>query len=184
MLDVGWNILSFEWWSPVWMHHLIPQLPKESDTNKPRADDAGPAAADADAVQMTPTPAATAHSSLSPLLPFVPSSFPVWTDFWIAIPLALVITVVRLWVMDPIATRIVVSRLNLSPTSLRQRNAKEPAGKRIPKWVLNEIDGFALDMLIVSGQSHAVPPPRAPAAIRARACLCPCTIRLSAVQQR
>lgn len=77
-------------------------------------------------------------------------SFPHWTDFWIAIPLALLITAVRLWVMDPIATRIVVSRLGLTPSSLRQRNAKEPAGKRIPKWVLNEIDGFAQDMLIVS----------------------------------
>ena len=78
------------------------------------------------------------------------ASFPHWTDFWIAVPLAILITIMRLYVMDPIATRLVVSRLALSPTSLRQRNAQEAPGKRIPKWVLNEIDGFAQDMLIVN----------------------------------
>jgi hypothetical protein len=78
------------------------------------------------------------------------SSFPHPSDFWIAIPLALLITALRLWVSDPISTRLVVRKLGLAPTSLRQRNAKEPAGKRIPTWVLNEIDGFAQDMLIVS----------------------------------
>jgi hypothetical protein len=77
------------------------------------------------------------------------SSFPAWTDFWVAVPLALIITVVRLFICDPLATRLCVARLGLAKDSLRQRNAKEEPGKRIPKWVLNEIDGFALDMLIV-----------------------------------
>ena len=32
VVDPGWNIFIFEWWAPVWMHHLLPLLPKESDT--------------------------------------------------------------------------------------------------------------------------------------------------------
>lgn len=103
-LSAGWNVASFQWWSPPWMHHLVPLLPAD---------------------------------------------FPHWSDFWIAIPLALLITAARLWVSDPIATRLVVAKLGLERTSLRERNAKEAPGKRIPKWVLNEIDGFAQDMLIL-----------------------------------
>lgn len=83
--------------------------------------------------------------------PLLSSSFPVWTDFWVAIPLAIFFTLIRHLLFDRIATHIVVTRLGLSPTSLRQRQKieKDPK-KRIPTWVLNEIDGFAQDMLLVN----------------------------------
>lgn len=78
------------------------------------------------------------------------SSFPVWQDYWISIPLAIIITLVRFYVSDPIATAIAVRRLHLTPTSLRQRNKQETdPKKKIPSWVLTEIDGFAQDMMLV-----------------------------------
>jgi hypothetical protein len=150
--DAGWNIINFQWWMPVWMHHLYPKLPAEYVTQTTTADsDSG------DAIAVQGIRANTARAQVDrPLTSYVccshtcVRSFPVWTDFWISIPLAVVITLVRLFLCDPIATRIVVRRLGLSPTSLRARNDHESdPKKRIPKWVLNEIDGFAQDMLIV-----------------------------------
>jgi len=55
----------------------------------------------------------------------------VWSDFWIAIPLAVVITLVRLFVSDPISTRLCVAQLGLARHSLRDTNAKQEAGKRM-----------------------------------------------------
>jgi len=102
----GWyNILSFQWWAPEWMHHNIPLLPQD---------------------------------------------YPHWTDFWITIPLAILITLLRLYVSDPIATRIVTSKLGLARNSLRSENAREKdPSKHIPGWVWEEIDGFAQDMVIL-----------------------------------
>lgn len=123
-LDPGYDFLSIEWWLPVWMRHLVPSLPAESDEQ-----------------QRARRAVARLRSFCRLLIArhfvvfFVWCSFPRWTELWVSIPVAIVITLVRIYLSDWIATKIVVGRLKLTQSSLRERNQyeKDPQ-KRIPTW--------------------------------------------------